>query len=525
MKGVYARGNQLWLRYTDAQGKRCWTPSGFELDKEKEAAAALAIIQRQVAAEKNFAQKAEAGEELPTKGVTVKAFGEHWNARRLKKPDREQAAKEDKWKLLHIYESLGRILITEFRTKHGRAFVEELRAKLHETKKLPDGSPAPALAPRTIRSIWGCLHHLFRAAVVAELIPVNPCVLEPGDLPPNEDANPEWRDSAVFERWEVEQLISDERVPAWRRVLWACLFLAGPRPGEVFAALWGNYDTRTQPLGRLTLVKAWNTRYKRVGRTKTRKRRLIPVHPTLAKVLATWKLSGWEAHVGRAPTPGDLLISNPGGGHLRVDDTLDWIREDLSTLGLRADRRQYDSRRTFLSLAQGDGASQELIRWVTHGARGTVVDDYTSIPWVPICNEVAKLRVELLAGRLVQMKAVGTEKETVTGTVFDSLEETPMIPLADGEARTPDLLITKATRLHHPLQSSQARPKNPPGMRLVEGGGGGAPSDPTVSLSHPDWQCIRAKLTEAEEAAASHDAAGLRQRLQAILTLLAGARP
>lgn len=515
-KGIFEKpgSSMLYYRYTLANGKRVFPPSGYEIGLEEEAAKTLAIIKRQIAAERDFQKKASAGAQLPTKGVTVQSYGEHWNAKRLKDPSTEQAATEDKWKLEgHIYPALGHVLLVEFRTRHGRDFVAELR-----TKKRKNGEP---LAPRTMRSIWSALHNLFQEAVVDELIPINPCTLRRGDLPPNEDKDPEWRDGAVFERYEVEQLISDERLPMWRRVLWGALFLAGPRPGEVFAAHWSNYDARAQPLGRLTLVKAWNTRYKRVGRTKTKRRRLVPVHPTLAKLLAEWKLSGWEAHIGRKPGPEDLIIPNPEGGHLRVDDTLDWIREDLVTLGLRADRRQYDTRRTFNSLAQGDGASPDLIRWVLWGARGNVADDYTSIPWVPICNEVVKLRVELLEGRLVPLAKVSGEIETVKETVFGLESKSPMISRADIRTRTGDLLITKATRGRNPRQPLHVIGNHNQGMPRGGGGGSGPPSETTVSLSHPDPESVAADLEAAAwDWARNHDPAALRERLEALLGVL-----
>ena len=42
--------------------------------------------------------------------------------------------------------------------------------------------------------------------------------------------------------------------------------------------------------------------------TKTDNPREMPVHPTLAKVLAEWKLEGFERFVGRKPKPEDLIV-------------------------------------------------------------------------------------------------------------------------------------------------------------------------------------------------------------------------
>jgi len=60
--------------------------------------------------------------------------------------------------------------------------------------------------------------------------------------------------------------------------------------------------------------------------------------------------------------------------------TLPMFHQDCDRVGLRR-RRQYDSRRTFISLSQADRARKDILRWVTHGATGDIVDLYTTLPW------------------------------------------------------------------------------------------------------------------------------------------------
>jgi integrase len=48
------------------------------------------------------------------------------------------------------------------------------------------------------------------------------------------------------------------------------------------------------------------------------------------------------------------------------------LRQDLAKLGLRP-RRGHDLRRTFITLAQVDGARRDLLETVTHGSRGDIV--------------------------------------------------------------------------------------------------------------------------------------------------------
>jgi len=130
-------------------------------------------------------------------------------------------------------------------------------------------------------------------AVVDELIHSNPCAFKRAELPPKIDRDPMWRAGAVFTRQEVEQLISDERIPEDRRVFNALVFLTGMRTDEATALRWRVYDSQLKPPSRLVVSTSYSTRLKMEKAVKTRRPREVPIHPTLAKVLAGWKLSGW----------------------------------------------------------------------------------------------------------------------------------------------------------------------------------------------------------------------------------------
>src|SRR6476661_645145 len=48
------------------------------------------------------------------------------------------------------------------------------------------------------------------------------------------------------------------------------------------------------------------------------------------------------------------------------------------------------------SLCLGDGGRADILRWVTHSRpRTATIDDYTTLVWNPLCEEVAKLRIDL----------------------------------------------------------------------------------------------------------------------------------
>jgi len=524
--GVYQKGGtqNLWWSFTDAQGKRQWMASGFVVGQEKEADRAFGLLQRGIEAErallKSEGAKSTAPEVLPTKGVTLGMYARHWLRQRLK--DKPQAAKEDKWKLeRHVLPALEQRLFSEFAARHARGFVMELKARRAKDKE-GKTTDAPLLAPRSIRSIWSTLHNMMDDAAADGFFQANPCILKDGDLPPaNEDKDPEWRATAVYSRAEVVQLISDERLSFYRRVRHGMLFLAGLRPSEAFALRIRHYDRTTEFLGRLDLMRAFNTALRAEKALKVAaKRRLIPVHPTLAGLLGQWLLSGWEAHVGRKPTPDDLLIPNEKGGHTRVDTAYDDALEDQEMLGWRK-RRLYDSRRTFISLAIADKANKELLRWVTHGPKARdVMDLYTSIPWEEICHEVAKLKVSVqVSGRIVELRRASG------GPNRDSQCDSPEFGdkmLSHFDSRHRDSNPGPTDYKPVPI-SGRARPvaekrADPQGLSSS-----GPP--PKTSETGTAVTLSRTAITEALEDAGdawevSHDVAGLRQRLKALLSAL-----
>ncbi len=115
---------------------------------------------------------------------------------------------------------------------------------------------------------------------------------------------------------------------------------------------------------------------------------------------ADWRREGWERAMGRPPKEDDLLVpfaeaGDHFGEHLDDQTMLRRFHTDLATLGLRP-RRQHDARRTFFSLCLSDGARKEILTWVTHSRpKADQMDDYTTLLWAPLCDEVPKLKVSL----------------------------------------------------------------------------------------------------------------------------------
>jgi integrase len=128
--------------------------------------------------------------------------------------------------------------------------------------------------------------------------------------------------------------------------------------------------------------------------TKTENPREMPVHPTLAQILAEWRRAGFEQLTGRTPGPDDPIVPSRRGAYRNVNASLRRFHEDLDRIGLRA-RRQHDARRTFISIARADGAVADTLHFATHGPDGEIMDDYTTLPWAALCAEVAKDRISL----------------------------------------------------------------------------------------------------------------------------------
>ena len=336
---------------------------------------------------------------------TVSEYAEVWIAER-------RAAcldwKNDESRLRHhVLPVLGGMPLKDVRKKHLIALFKALRAE-------------GKLAPATIRNIYSGISALLRDSEDAELIEQAPAKLTAKHLGKLRDKDPSWRGQAVFTRDEVEMIISDERIPEDRRMLYGLDFLAGVRHGEAAALRWRHYDETRKPLGELRIEVGYRSDEARVKSTKTGAIRYVPVHPVLASMLAEWKLAGWERLVGRPPRPDDLIVPlSPADAARRKSRRRElepfrdknysgkrWREIDLPTLGLRH-RRKHDTRATLISLACDDGARPDIIEHrVTHTKKSrSAFDGYRrGVQWEETCAEIMKLKIERKRGVVVPIR-------------------------------------------------------------------------------------------------------------------------
>jgi hypothetical protein len=99
------------------------------------------------------------------------------------------------------------MLPAEVRQRHVRELVPELRTQ-------------NKLAPRTIHHVYHAIAALLKHAVATEVIEGTPWLVPKGTLPKKADKDPAWRATAIYDRAEVERLISDPRILEDRRVLY-----------------------------------------------------------------------------------------------------------------------------------------------------------------------------------------------------------------------------------------------------------------------------------------------------------------
>ena len=389
---VYARHNSLWLKFKNAAGKWEWKSSGLKKGQERDAEALLKKIENLVAS----------GTDVPHTGpLTVEGWAKIWlEGRRAK----DLVIADDYGSRLknHILPKLGAMKIRDVLPVHIEDLVKTLQDK--------------ALAPRTVRHIYFQTHGMFQRAVRKGHLVVNPCNLEEDDLPAKVDHDPEWRSTAIYSRKEVEQMLTDERIPEDRRMYNALLLLAGIRFGEASALRWRHYDSSAEPLGRITVARSYSTKLKKEKEVKTKVPRAVPAHPVLAALLAEWRLSGWARLMNRQPGPDDLLIPSRRGLNRSSNHMLKKLHQDLGRLGMRP-RRQHDLRRTFISLCLGGGASKDILRWTTHSPEGDVMDDYTTLVWAPLCREVAKLEITLHRPQPERVAKTANSHEALTERV------------------------------------------------------------------------------------------------------------
>jgi integrase len=275
--GIYQRGTRLYCRIK-VDGKWESKPTPYNAGDDPHGAKAARYLK---AAQATLDANASAPGAVP---ITVKAFAAAWvDGRRALDLDWQN----DESRLRHhVLPVIGDLQLADVRSRH----IVDLFRRIRTSTERP-------VAQRTVYNIYSVVSALFRDAKLEDQIEQTPCELTSRQLGPLADKDPEWRPEAVFTRDEVEMFISDPRIPVDRQMVYALEFLAGLRHGEMSGLRWRHYDQTLKPLGQLLVAVSYSSAKGRVKSTKTEAIRYVPVHPTLAAMLAEWKLAGWAAMI------------------------------------------------------------------------------------------------------------------------------------------------------------------------------------------------------------------------------------
>lgn len=378
MASVFEHHGALWVRLKNSQGKWTRKRTEFVPGQEHLARRYATVAQKHLT---DAAAAAGVAAAAPTRESLLDAYARWWLDGRDGRVSPEHAANQRINYKLHVSPHLGAMRVCDIQPKHVRDTVRAL------VRLIKDGR----LASRTVRACYALLRGMLRDAVVDGLIVVSPAgkdQLGVGELPSALDRDGEWRSEATYEIWEVVRLVSDPLVPADRRVMNALKALAGLRHSDMNVCRWRNYKLK-EPLGQLVVVTP-----------KTGITRLVPVHPALALVLASWKTL-WAQWYGRAPTDDDLIVPTREMEAPISQSVRNCFVRDLQRLGLRHRAGQYkyrgghDLRAFFISTLQEHGAHRDLLERITHTKRSHVMDGYTRASWPSLCAEVMKLRFTL----------------------------------------------------------------------------------------------------------------------------------
>jgi integrase len=343
--------------------------TGLDVGQEREAEAVLEEALRQLRADA-----------LPASGaLTVRAWGERWIEDR-KARGKLEWTHEQSHLTYFVYPDLGNLAVADVTDVTMLDWARGLAQRRGPSGKTP--------SPTYIRKITATTRALFKEAVRRHLIDRNPCAWEDSDLPELE-ANARVTEGG-YSGEEVSTLVYDTRIPEDRRVLYAIEFLTGMRTGEAAARRWEDWEPEyLGRLGRLVARTAYNTRHRVLKATKTRVEKWIPVHPALAELLERWKAEGWERFYGRKPTPEDLIVPATRGGPRNNSHSWRCFQHDVAAVGVTV-QRHYETRATFISLAEGGGADPGIIARITHASLSGAKDLYRRVRfyWPKMCEAV-----------------------------------------------------------------------------------------------------------------------------------------
>lgn len=320
------------------------------------------------------------------RAATFQEFCEDWTEGRLAErwPDhvkRKASSIDDRERArLHIYPTVGHILLTDFKIDHADAVMSALDSDL---------------SPASRRHVAQIIRRVLQMAVYpARIIPGNPL---PRGFLPSIGAG---KAMTYLYPAEDAQLLGCRAVPLAHRVLYGFLAREGMRRSEAERLEWGDIDLER---GIVTL-----------DQTKTDDARAWALDPGVARALVTWR-----ALLG-SPRSGERVF---GMGLTRaaavLREHLTLAKVDRKALFERSAQRQpirvHDLRATFITISLANGRSETWVMDRTGHTTSAMVNRY---------RRAARSLAEIGAGELMGLDVAIPElveaskppAETVTAT-------------------------------------------------------------------------------------------------------------
>lgn len=308
-----------------------------------------------------------------TEAASVETYALSWVAKRTNRAaDNDRSLIEG-----HVLkvDDFGSLRMGDARPRHVLALIDALRKGAY----LEDGQKP--LAEKTITLALGLVRVMFRDAVIEEVISSTPYVVPRGKLTRAGEQRQPYTPSDVA-------ALTSSVVPERER-MWALLaFFTGARCGEICGLRWGDWDESPRPLGSLRIERQYDG-LDGNEKTKTGRRRIVPVHPELAAALTAWR-ARWSLHFLRRPSPADPIVPSSDGGHMTKSAAYKgWVRA-CKAAGV-TNRSVHSTRHTFITLTLRAGAAEKTVLRITHNPKGTIVDVYNHRDWEEFCAAVSLL--------------------------------------------------------------------------------------------------------------------------------------
>jgi integrase len=278
------------------------------------------------------------------------------------------------------------------------------------------------LSAKSVRNLRATLSGVYTFGCFQELCETNPC----REIPKSELPALGKQKRPVYDDIDAPRLMAHESdEPEWR-VFYCLEGLAGLRSGEAAGRRWRDLDWDSPGLASLRVSSQYQDQPLKTSSGDDSKERLVPVHPDLAVVLRSWKLSGFARRYGRHPKPDDficpdvrtMLALTPGKVSKRPP-------KHCAALGIPS-KGNHGLRRHFITYARRGGARADMLERVTHNSSGDIIDVYTDADgiWPALCEAVSCLKVSWPQDKVVRLPvAVSVGRDTLRDTAKTRAEE------------------------------------------------------------------------------------------------------